>query len=151
MTINKYFNWSTLQCFKNELFRVENFWMLHWTRICPLSVQVISWKGCPIVSYNHTIRVQHRDYLKDVLFSKKNCIFVIWNKESYHSLHNITWLRFSWMNSSRDKNALSICQFVLSWLKICYKNQINIIFRKRFTKKRNSNSIRMQSLYLIHH
>lgn len=151
MTINKYFNWSTFQSFKNELFCVENFWMLHWARICPLSVQVISWKRCSIVTYNHSIRVQHRDYFKDVLFSKKSCIFVIRNKESNHSLYNITWLWFSWMNSTCDKNAFSICQFVLSWLKICYKNQINVIFRKRFTKKRNSNSIRMQSLYLIHH
>jgi len=77
MTVHKKLYWTTFKGTLNELLGVINFRVLHRTRILPLSVKIIPRERCPIVPYDHPVRIQHRNDLEYVNISQISSVFMI--------------------------------------------------------------------------
>ena len=45
----------------------------------PLTIEILAYKRAPIVSYNHAIRIQHRNYLKNESVSEGVSLVLITN------------------------------------------------------------------------
>lgn len=77
----------------------------------PSSIQVFSHQVRSVMTKNYTIRVHHRNHIKNIIFQQKLRLFGLLNKPIYNSLTDIGTLCLARMLSCHNNNSLSIIPF----------------------------------------
>lgn len=106
ITIEKDISW-VLRLSHHYFGRVElrtNF--LAWRD--PLSIQVQAREWAPIVAYDYTVGVKHRNYFENEVVSQITGTFIIAHQVLQSALHHKRGIRFTWVNSGRQDNSSSL-------------------------------------------
>lgn len=88
MAINIQLYRSALQCLLYQHLRVIYLWMLHRAWGIPASIKVISRETCSVITQDYSVRVQHWNYLKDVLVSESVSFLLVAEQELDHAFNN---------------------------------------------------------------
>ena len=82
----------------------------------PSSIQIFSHQIRSIMTKNNTIRVYHRNYIKDIIFQQKLGLFCLLNKPINNTFTNIGTLCLARMLSSHYNDSFSTIPFFIDIL-----------------------------------
>ena len=88
MKITIQINLATFQCLPYHLFNSVAFWEKFRTWIYVLTIEVVARKTTTIVSYNDSIRVEHRYHFEYITITQQLSHIIVTDKKSDDTLHH---------------------------------------------------------------
>lgn len=96
-----------------QLFGIEHRWMQAFMRLLPAPVQIAAGEGASVVAINHTVGVEHRNDLEDVVLPQKPRLFAFGIcQEAKYAAHHPGADDFSWMHPRRYHDCLLLLHLV---------------------------------------